>query len=1212
MKDRLSDYEVEKQLSKSDSFLINDSQKPESKNFDEVISMILNCIKCPPKDLNNFSAINQKLKHIFHLSHTQNIDANCISKLLKASSLFAEKLNVMIFEDTTFLNNNINEMLAFLNNIYDIHSQSSTKFSLSQVYALLKLYNSMLPTITINVKDDKTSIMLTTCLKNICTMVKWQNSTDELFDLVFDLCIKLSNDSLIHKSYRYIIKLVAAVKFKLFKDPRKLLEIFFSFIECSQTIKIKNKYDISISSFLITKITQEFMNVEMEESIDVIINISKIILEILNEFLSNLVFSTRFTKLNVNKTVEKFTSDSLILAKFAKYPSSIYSILSLYNMSTKIISRHDINHCLITSFIEVFSTVVLFYVKHAPNVETSKLENRVFDDITVIFSYFKNHQKNKGFSLIMVYICRILFLTNKLNLNSELQGLIYETSKKCRKNLNINDQISSNSDFQRINIFYQVSLLQRYKIDDSYSYFVDLMKNNVISIRLKCLKCLCNITKRSTNYVDKFRIYQSVKERIFDRSFSVRSSAIDILACLVKFDHKKSQKCLDILFKRMLDSSLPVRKRVMSNLNNILQTPNLTINYDEIILKLTKRIEDASHIKNIVLKSVINYWKIESPNDISKVTSSIIFVWQQLADDSEILFRIFDTIDKKISQKDKYAFFLGLKKVADHIFKMFISGISRGDSQCLEYSKTLYIYSKIFPSYCGDYFPFFTDILTSLNIDSDVFDGIFQNVCKIFSNLYSNQSIPDETIKMLQEKFINIILKNSSSLNDYIYCLKMLFQKRPENFRMIVDLFRNYVKFLEDEINGSNYANISRVLYTISAIIKNFSIEVLITGERNLIASIKGLGGIFLKYCTSKDSDTKLKAYMCLTNFLQQYPKYYLDMYYKRALDVCLNSTSDESLKICVIKSFTMLLKSEDSRNEKLNDESLKNKYSLISNVIQTYFAVLQQGYFTKNDVVRRNIMIIVRLCIKLGFMPPQKYILLIIAMIMDPIADIEKSALYLIKMIRKKYPGTIETNIKQSIKFSFCAYREMLNEDAFQYYVKNTNSLFGPLYVQTKFYNQRKKFIISFIEYLNAEDQNIHFILFCGLSLAYLPFKSVKEILYVLMKLEISLGLIDEVKLDDKDNLENDDDSAIVFKKIILLKMRHYLLNAYNLQQEQISFESPSSNLKSSNIPERKAKIFIDFLFYRRFKTNSKQFNRSKFYKSLAKEVSFFMIKAE
>ncbi|KAF1740574.1 hypothetical protein MXB_2342, partial [Myxobolus squamalis] len=142
------------------------------------------------------------------------------------------------------------------------------------------------------------------------------------------------------------------------ENSQKIINYFIQFTHFeSQKIRIKEKYVILLSSFIINSVIQSFL-ATVKRSVILFFVIQAKLYALLSKNKANDIFF---------KFLTQFTDNSIIMCKFIKYPTAIFSVLALLSFSTKMLCQNNLNPNLQCVFIEIISKIICYYQKLIKN-----------------------------------------------------------------------------------------------------------------------------------------------------------------------------------------------------------------------------------------------------------------------------------------------------------------------------------------------------------------------------------------------------------------------------------------------------------------------------------------------------------------------------------------------------------------------------------------------------------------------------------------------------------------------------------------------------------------------------------------------------------------------------------------------------------------------------------------------------------------------------
>lgn len=129
-----------------------------------------------------------------------------------------------------------------------------------------------------------------------------------------------------------------------------------------------------------------------------------------------------------------------------------------------------------------------------------------------------------------------------------------------------------------------------------------------IGIRTKAMKCLAMIVEVDPSILKRKDMQIGVNQKFLDASISVREAAVDLVGKYVLNSPDLIDQYYDMLSKRILDTGVSVRKRVIKILRDIcIEYPNFD-RIPEICVKMIRRVNDEEGIQKLVTEVFMRMW----------------------------------------------------------------------------------------------------------------------------------------------------------------------------------------------------------------------------------------------------------------------------------------------------------------------------------------------------------------------------------------------------------------------------------------------------------------------------------------------------------------------------------------------------------------------------------------------------------------------------
>lgn len=202
-------------------------------------------------------------------------------------------------------------------------------------------------------------------------------------------------------------------------------------------------------------------------------------------------------------------------------------------------------------------------------------------------------------------------------LNLEIFRLLDERKKYFLSKIK---PYSENSNMQDIKTYIDYSnahLIAQYlaskrpfsqSFDNYLQKIILVVREQSIGIRTKAMKCLAMIVEVDPSILTRKDMKIGVSQKFLDASISVREAAVDLVGKYVLSSPELIDQYYDMLSKRILDTGVSVRKRVIKILRDIcIEYPNFD-KIPEICVKMIRRVNDEEGIQKLVTEVFMRMW----------------------------------------------------------------------------------------------------------------------------------------------------------------------------------------------------------------------------------------------------------------------------------------------------------------------------------------------------------------------------------------------------------------------------------------------------------------------------------------------------------------------------------------------------------------------------------------------------------------------------
>lgn len=135
-----------------------------------------------------------------------------------------------------------------------------------------------------------------------------------------------------------------------------------------------------------------------------------------------------------------------------------------------------------------------------------------------------------------------------------------------------------------------------------------VVREPAIAIRTKAMKCLTSIVEVDPSILKRKDMQVGVSQKLLDIAISVREAAVDLVGKYVLSSPDLIDQYYEMLSKRILDTGVSVRKRVIKILRDIcIEYPDFD-KIPEICVKMIRRVNDEEGIQKLVTEVFMRMW----------------------------------------------------------------------------------------------------------------------------------------------------------------------------------------------------------------------------------------------------------------------------------------------------------------------------------------------------------------------------------------------------------------------------------------------------------------------------------------------------------------------------------------------------------------------------------------------------------------------------
>lgn len=202
-------------------------------------------------------------------------------------------------------------------------------------------------------------------------------------------------------------------------------------------------------------------------------------------------------------------------------------------------------------------------------------------------------------------------------LNLEIFRLLDERKKYFLSKIKPYSENSSMQDIRTYIDYSNAHLIAQYlaskrpfsqSFDNYLQKIILVVREPSIGIRTKAMKCLALIVEVDPSILTRKDMKIGVSQKFLDASISVREAAVDLVGKYVLSSSELIDQYYDMLSKRILDTGVSVRKRVIKILRDIcIEYPNFD-KIPEICVKMIRRVNDEEGIQKLVTEVFMRMW----------------------------------------------------------------------------------------------------------------------------------------------------------------------------------------------------------------------------------------------------------------------------------------------------------------------------------------------------------------------------------------------------------------------------------------------------------------------------------------------------------------------------------------------------------------------------------------------------------------------------
>uniref|UniRef100_A0AAR2L9K3 Nipped-B protein n=1 Tax=Pygocentrus nattereri TaxID=42514 RepID=A0AAR2L9K3_PYGNA len=732
-----------------------------------------------------------------------------------------------------------------------------------------------------------------------------------------------------------------------------------------------------------------------------------------------------------------------------------------------------------------------------------------------------------------------------------------------------------------------------------------VLGESAIAVRTKAMKCLSEVVAVDPSILARLDMQRGVHGRLMDNSTSVREAAVELLGRFVLSRPQLTEQYYDMLIERILDTGISVRKRVIKILRDIcLEQPGFS-RITEMCVKMIRRVNDEEGIKKLVNETFQKLWFTPTPShDKETMNRKIINITDVVAACRDSGYDWFEQL---------------LQNVSSYLLTHSGSHKSVNSTRLVACITTLYLFSKIraqlMVKHAMTMQPYLT---TKCSSQSDFM--VICNVAKILELVVPLMEHPSESfLTTMEEDLMKLILKYGMTVVQHcVSCLGAVVNKVTHNYKFVWACFNRYygalTKLKVQHQEGSSTCETWEMIIVTVVILSVLQIEI---KEKVL--------ELLLYFTNHEDEEVKCKAIIGLGFMFIMHPSQMFVPEVKTLYNGLLSDAkSSITLKIQVLKNLQMYLQEEDSRMQEADrewqklskQEDLKEmgdiSSGMSSSIMQLYLKQVLEAFFHTQSSVRHFALNVIALTLSQGLIHPVQCVPYLVAMGTDPEPTMRNKADQQLVEIDKKYTGFIHMKAVAGMKMAYQVQQAVIGSSSsiirgFRKDESNT-ALCSHLYSMVRnSRNQRRAFLVSLLNLFDDSSKlEVRMLLFVADNLAYFPYQTQEEPLFIMHHIDIMLSVsgsnllqtfkevhgpslsleeeeervmkAQEPESDSDSDLENadavmerlPDDTAplLDFARasqgiLLLLVLKQHLKNLYGFSDGKIQKYSPSESAK-------------------------------------------------
>ncbi|KAL2091754.1 hypothetical protein ACEWY4_011552 [Coilia grayii] len=678
-----------------------------------------------------------------------------------------------------------------------------------------------------------------------------------------------------------------------------------------------------------------------------------------------------------------------------------------------------------------------------------------------------------------------------------------------------------------------------------------VLGENAIAVRTKAMKCLSEVVAVDPSILARKDMQNGVHGRLMDTSTSVREAAVELLGRFVLSRPQLTEQYYDMLIRRILDTGISVRKRVIKILRDIcLEQPTFS-KVTEMCVKMIRRVNDEEGIKKLVNETFQKLWFTPTPgNDKEAMNRKILNITDVVAACQDSGFDWFEQLLQNLLKAEEDSAYKPTRKACVQLVDSLVEHILRYEESLSEHKNvnstrlvacitTLYLFSKVKANFMVKHATTMQPYLsTKCNNKQDLM--VICHVAKILELVIPLMEHPSESfLATVEEDLVKLIFKYGMLVVQHcVSCLGAVVNKVTHNYQFAWACFNRFygvlikLKVLHQE--GATRSGMEakrlllmRSLFTVGAMCRHFDFDQEhFKGGSQVLIKDKVLDHL-LYFVNYEDEEVQVKAILGLGNLLIMHPSLMFVPEVKRLYNGLLSDPkSAVNLKVQALKNLQMYLQEEDLRmleadrdwNKMAKQEDLKEMgdvtSGMSSSIMQLYLKQVLEAFFSTESTVRNFALSVIALTLSQGLIHPVQCVPYLIAMGTDPEPTMRNKADQQLVEIDKKYTGFIHMKAAAGMKMSYQVQEAIMAQRkgvirGFRQ-EESVSALCSHLYSMVRSNRQhRRAFLISLLNLFDDSSKvEVNMLLFVADNLAYFPYQTQEEPLFIMHHIDIRLSV--------------------------------------------------------------------------------------------------------